>query len=65
MNRTGQTWEEHNVVFVVTGPPIPCEWYDRHPVCFLVGPDRVMSEEKYMDEGTIPWENFPYMTRLG
>lgn len=63
-DRTGQTWEEHGTIFVVVGPPIETEWYDRHPVCILLGNDRVMTEERFMEEGEISWESFPYMIRI-
>lgn len=64
-DRTGQTWEEHDVIFVVVGPPAKTEPYDRHPVCVLNRSDRSAREERFVDEGDIPWEELPYMTRLG
>ncbi len=63
-NRTGQTWEEYGVIFVVVGPPVKTEVYDRHPVCIL-NSSEVARGEKFVDEGAIPWEDFPYMIRIG
>ncbi len=65
INRKGQTWQEQDRIFVVVGSPTTTEHYDRHPVCFLDAEARIMREEKFVDEGDIPWEDLPYMTRIG
>lgn len=66
INRKGQTWQEQDRIFVVVGPPTMTEHYNRHPVCFLdAAEERVMKEEKFVDEGEISWEDLPYMTRIG
>lgn len=67
MDRTGQTWAEHGVVFVVVGAPsfdegTGCEL---HPVCVLDGANVVKDSESVMFEGDIPWERMPYMQRVG
>lgn len=65
-DRSGQTWQEGERIFIVVGPPTNTGFYDRHPVCFIDAESKqVMSEEKHVDEGELPWEMHPYMTRIG
>lgn len=66
-NRTGQTWAEHGVMFVVVNAPRFDEGSgcDVHPVCVLDGGNVVRESETLMLEGDIPWEKMPYMTRVG
>lgn len=67
MDRTGQTWAEHGVMFLVVGPPTHNEGvgFDLHPVCVLDGGEIVRESETTMHEGDIPWEKMPYMQRVG
>lgn len=64
-SRKGQTWQELDRIFVVVGEPVATAHYNRHPICFLDADAQVVKEEKFVDEGDIPWEALPYMTRLG
>ncbi len=64
-DRTGQVWEEHGVIFTVVGAPVDAGGWERHPVCFLDRAGGVHDDESHMDEGGIPWEEQPYMKRVG
>lgn len=60
--RVGQTWQENDKIFVVVGPPVSRDFWDRHPVCYL--DDKETGAETFVDEGEIAWESQPYMQRL-
>lgn len=63
-DRTGQTWEEHGSIFVVVAPAELTDDWRRHPVRFLDKAANVRDDERHVDEGEIPWESHPYMTRI-
>ncbi len=63
-DRTGETWQEDDKIFVVVGPPTSNEMWVRHPVCYLDDSGAKLVDEHFVDEGDIGWELQPYMQRI-
>jgi len=63
-DRTGETWQENDKIFVVVGSPTNNEMWARHPVCYLDDTEVKLVDENYVDEGDITWESQPYMVRI-
>jgi hypothetical protein len=63
-DRTGQTWQENDKIFVVVGSPTSNDLWDRHPVCYIDDKGVKQLDEHFVDEGAIAWESQPYMTRI-
>ncbi len=63
-DRTGETWQENDKIFVVVGPPTDNEMWARHPVCYLDDSGTKLVDEHFVDEGDIAWELQPYMQRI-
>ena len=63
-DRTGETWQENDKIFVIVGSPVSNELWSRHPVCYLDDKGVKLVDEHFVDEGDISWESQPYMQKL-